>query len=68
MRSGNQANMIGVITMNKAKILLDKREARTEARNTFIVDAVGWALLSVGTVVIALIVYTMVVVVLGGDL
>jgi predicted anti-sigma-YlaC factor YlaD len=68
MRSGNQANMIGVITMNKAKILLDKREARTEARKTFIVDVVGWGLLSVGTVVIALIVYTMAVVVLGGDL
>lgn len=54
--------------MNKAKILLDKREARTEARKTFIVDVVGWGLLSVGTVVIALIVYTMAVVVLGGDL
>tara|TARA_R110000764_G_scaffold115571_1_gene202548 strand:+ start:83 stop:265 length:183 start_codon:yes stop_codon:yes gene_type:complete len=60
--------MIGETKMNKAKILLDKREARTEARKTFIVDAVGWALLSVGTVVIALIVYTMAVVVLGGDL
>ena len=54
--------------MNKAKILMNKQEARTEARKAFIVDAVGWALLSVGTAVIALIVYTMAVVVLGGDL
>jgi hypothetical protein len=54
--------------MNKAKILMDKREARIEARKTFIVNAVGWALLSLGTAVIALIVYTMAVVVLGGDL
>lgn len=54
--------------MNKAKILMDKREARIEARKAFIVDAVGWGLLSVGTAVIALIVYTMAVVVLGGDL
>ena len=54
--------------MNKAKILMNKREAHTEARKTFIVDAVGWALLSLGTAVIALIVYTMAVVVLGGDL
>ena len=54
--------------MNKAKILMNKREARREARKTFIVDAVGWALLSLGTAVIALIVYTMAVVVLGGDL
>ena len=54
--------------MNKAKILMDKREARIEARKTFIVDAVGWALLSLGTAVMALIVYTVAVVVLGGDL
>ena len=54
--------------MNKAKILMDKREAHRDARKTFIVDAVGWALLSLGTAVIALIVYTMAVVVLGGDL
>ena len=47
--------------MNKAKIMMDKREAHRDARKTFIVDAVGWALL-------ALIVYTMAVVVLGGDL
>jgi hypothetical protein len=56
------------IVMNKAKILMDKREARIEARKTFIVDVVGWGLLSVGTAVIALILYTMAVVVLGGDL
>ena len=68
MRSGNQVNMIGEIMMNKAKILTDKREARTEARKTFLVDVVGWGLLSVGTAVIALIMYTMAVVVLGGDL
>jgi len=54
--------------MNKAKILMDKREAHRDARNTFIVEAVGWGLLSVGTAVIALILYTMAVVVLGGDL
>ena len=54
--------------MNKAKILMNKREAHTEARKAFIVDAVGWALLSLGTAVIALILYTMAVVVLGGDL
>ena len=54
--------------MNKAKILMDKREAHTEARKAFIVDAVGWGLLSVGTAVIALILYTMAVVVLGCDL
>ena len=54
--------------MNKAKILMDKQEAHRNARKTFIVDAVGWALLSLGTAVIALIVYTMAVVVLGGDL
>jgi predicted benzoate:H+ symporter BenE len=54
--------------MNKAKILMNKQEARTEARKTFIVDVVGWGLLSVGTAVIALILYTMAVVVLGGDL
>ena len=54
--------------MNKAKILMDKREARREARKVFIVDAVGWVLLSLGTAVIALILYTMAVVVLGGDL
>ena len=68
MRSGNQVNMIGVIMMNKAKILMDKREARIETRKVFIVDVVGWGLLSVGTAVIALIMYTMAVVVLGGDL
>ena len=54
--------------MNKAKILMDKREAHREARKTFIVDVVGWGLLSAGTAVIALILYTMAVVVLGGDL
>ena len=54
--------------MNKAKILMDKREAHRETCKTFIVDVVGWGLLSVGTAVIALIVYTMTVVVLGGDL
>jgi len=54
--------------MNKAKILMDKREARIETRKTFLVDVVGWGLLSVGTAVIALIMYTMAVVVLGGDL
>jgi len=54
--------------MNKAKILMDKREAHRDARNTFIVDVVGWGLLSVGTAVVALILYTMAVVVLGGDL
>ena len=54
--------------MNKAKILMDKQEAHTETRKTFIVDVVGWGLLSVGTAVLALIVYTMAVVVLGGDL
>ena len=54
--------------MNKAKILMNKQEARTEARKAFIVDVVGWGLLSVGTSVLALIVYTMAVVVLGGDL
>ena len=54
--------------MNKAKMLMDKREAHRDARKTFIVDVVGWGLLSVGTAVIALIVYTMAVVVLGGDL
>ena len=54
--------------MNKAKIMMNKREARTEARKAFIVDVVGWGLLSVGTAVIALIMYTMAVVVLGGDL
>ena len=54
--------------MNKAKILMDKREAHRDARKRFLVEAVGWALLSVGTAVIALIVYTMAVVVLGGDL
>ena len=53
--------------MNKAKILMDKREARREARKVFIVDTVGWVLLSLGTAVIALILYTMAVVVLGGD-
>ena len=54
--------------MNKAKILMNKREAHREARNTFILDVVGWGLLSLGTAVIALISYTMAVVVLGGDL
>ena len=54
--------------MNKAKIFMDKREARIEPRKTFIVEVVGWGLLSVGTSVLALIVYTMAVVVLGGDL
>ena len=54
--------------MNKAKRMMNKREARTEARKAFIVDVVGWGLLSVGTAVIALIMYTMAVVVLGGDL
>ena len=54
--------------MNKAKILMDKREAHREARKVFIVDTVGWVLLSFGTAVIALILYTMAVVVLGGDL
>ena len=47
---------------------MDKREAHTEARKAFIVDVVGWGLLSLGTAVIALILYTMAVVVLGGDL
>ena len=56
------------IMMNKAKILMDKREARRYARETFIIEAVGWALLSLWTTVIAFIVYTMAVVVLGGDL
>ena len=68
MRSGNQENQIGETTMNKAKILMNKREAHREARNTFILDVVGWGLLSLGTAVIALISYTMAVVVLGGDL
>ena len=54
--------------MNKAKILMNKREAHRDARKAFIVDVVGWGLLSVGTSVIALIVYTTAVVVLGGDL
>ena len=54
--------------MKKAQILMDKREAHRDARKTFIVDVVGWALLSVGTAVIALIVYTMAVVAVGGDL
>jgi len=54
--------------MNKAKILMDKREAHRDARNTFIVEVVGWGLLSVGTAVVTLILYTMAVVVLGGDL
>tara|TARA_R110002072_G_scaffold131251_1_gene270729 strand:+ start:285 stop:506 length:222 start_codon:yes stop_codon:yes gene_type:complete len=67
-RKSFRKNMTRGIMMNKAKILLDKREARTEARKAFIVDVVGWGLLSVGTAVIALIMYTMAVVVLGGDL
>ena len=54
--------------MNKAYKLLTAQEARREARKTFLVDVVGWGLLSVGTAVIALILYTMAVVVLGGDL
>ena len=73
MRYGSRSksskkNMIGETVMNKAKILMDKREAHRETCKTFIVDVVGWGLLSVGTAVIALIVYTMTVVVLGGDL
>ena len=73
MQYGSQSklfrkNTIGEIKMNKAKILMDKREAHREARKAFIVDVVGWGLLSVGTSVLALIVYTMAVVVLGGDL
>ena len=73
MRYGSQSKSFRKNTtrgtmMNKAKILMDKREARIEARKAFIVDVVGWGLLSVGTAVIALIVYTMAVVVLGGDL
>jgi hypothetical protein len=54
--------------MNKAYKLLTAQEARRDARKTFIVDVVGWALLSLGTAVVALILYTMAVVVLGGDL
>jgi predicted anti-sigma-YlaC factor YlaD len=73
MRYGSQRksfrkNMIGETKMNKAYKLLTAQEARRDARKTFIVDAVGWALLSLGTAVIALIVYTMAVVVLGGVL
>ena len=68
MQSGNQVNMIGGTVMNKAKIFMDKREAHRDARKTFIVDVVGWGLLSVGTAVVTLILYTMAVVVLGGDL
>jgi predicted benzoate:H+ symporter BenE len=67
-RKTYRKNMIGEIKMNKAYKLLTAQEARRNARKTFIVDAVGWALLSLGTAVIALIVYTMAVVVLGGDL
>ena len=54
--------------MNKAKILMDKREAHRDARKAFIVDAVGWVVLAGGSSLVALIVYTMAVVVLGGDL
>ena len=67
-RKSFRKNTTKGIKMNKAKILMNKQEARIEARKTFIVDVVGWGLLSVGTSVIALIVYTMAVVVLGGDL
>ena len=54
--------------MNKAKILINKREARIEACKAFIVDVVVWGLLSVGLASIALIMYAITVVVLGGDL
>ena len=54
--------------MNKAKILIDKREARQSARKVFIVKAVGWVALAFLTSLTGLIWYTMAVVVLGGDL
>ena len=73
MQSGSRSksfrkNITRGTIMNKAKILMNKREAHRYARNTFIVDVVGWGLLSVGTAVVTLILYTMAVVVLGGDL
>ena len=56
------------IMMNKAKILMDNREARQSARKVFIVKAVGWVVLAFLTSLVGLIWYTVAVVVLGGDL
>ena len=56
------------IMMNKAKILMDKREAHRNARKRFLVEAVGWVVLAGGSSLVGLIGYTMAVVVLGGDL
>jgi len=54
--------------MNKAKILMDKREAHRNARKRFLVEAVGWVVLAGGSFLVGLIGYIMAVVVLGGDL
>tara|TARA_R110000868_G_scaffold379237_1_gene645014 strand:+ start:586 stop:750 length:165 start_codon:yes stop_codon:yes gene_type:complete len=54
--------------MNKAKILMDKREAHRDARKRFLVEAVGWVVLAGGSSLVGLIWYTTAVVVLGGDL
>ena len=53
--------------MNKQSKLLTFKELRKQKRERFIVEAIGWTVLGLGGMLLTLVWYTLIVVVLGGD-
>ena len=53
--------------MNKQSKILTFKELRKQKREKFIVESIGWLTLALGGMLLTLVWYTLIVVVLGGD-